>query len=75
MQLATHVRDAFQVDLPLRSLFENPTIAGIADVIIQAQVASADTEMLGEMLAELDELSDAEVQALLVEKPGEYSHD
>jgi acyl carrier protein len=30
-QLISRIRDAFKVDLPLRALFENPTILGIAE--------------------------------------------
>ena len=38
----SRIRDAFEVDLPLRNLFERPTIAGLAEVIDQlAWVAKA----------------------------------
>lgn len=32
-QLMSRVRDAFQIEMPLRSLFETPTIAGLAKTI------------------------------------------
>jgi len=36
-QLISRLRDAFQVDLPLRNIFESPTIAALAERVEEAQ--------------------------------------
>ena len=42
MKALSRIRDTFDVDLPLRNLFEHPTVAGLAEVIDQlAWVATA----------------------------------
>ena len=69
-QLIARVRDAFQVELPLRSLFLEPTVAGMATAIAQCraeQAAREDSARLEQLLAELDQLSDEEAQRLLSE--------
>ena len=44
----SRIRDTFEVDLPLRNLFERPTIAGLAEVIEQlAWVAKANAPAAG----------------------------
>jgi phthiocerol/phenolphthiocerol synthesis type-I polyketide synthase E len=53
LQLLSRVRETFQVDLPLRAIFEAPTVAGMAELIDEA------------ILLELGEMSDEEAEAAL----------
>jgi amino acid adenylation domain-containing protein len=64
-QVNSRLCDAFEMDLPLRCLFETPTVAGLSVAIVQKHAAAADDELLAQALAELDELSEEEVQAML----------
>jgi amino acid adenylation domain-containing protein len=64
-QLITRVRQAFQIEVPLRSLFETPTVAGLAMTIAQRQTAQMAQEDMGRLLTEVEELSENEAQQLL----------
>ncbi len=44
-QVVSRVRQAFQMELPLRSLFENPTIEGFANIIQSATTVSSNSPM------------------------------
>lgn len=53
-QVMSRLRKALQVDIPLRSLFEMPTIAGLAVRIAQSQAEDTDPEEMDRLLAELE---------------------
>jgi amino acid adenylation domain-containing protein len=73
-QVVARVRNVFQVELPLRALFEEPTVAGLCHEIAKAPPCAAapvasplrvETSSRAELLAKLDRLSDEDVRALL----------
>jgi acyl transferase domain-containing protein len=76
-QVCSHLREIFQVELPLRSFFEKPTVAGLAEATGRPQPEQAKIEApalqkrprgeqdFAHLLAELDQLSPEEVEALL----------
>ncbi|HLJ32959.1 MAG TPA: amino acid adenylation domain-containing protein [Ktedonobacteraceae bacterium] len=56
-QVISRVRESLQVELPLRTLFEKPTIADFAGAIIQQELEQADSDELLQLLAEIEEFS------------------
>jgi 2-polyprenyl-3-methyl-5-hydroxy-6-metoxy-1,4-benzoquinol methylase/acyl carrier protein len=64
-QVISRVREAFHVEIPLRTMFEDSTVAGLAVSIAQAQAKHAEQEDVSRLLAELKDLSDEEAQQLL----------
>jgi acyl transferase domain-containing protein/acyl carrier protein len=75
--LIGRVRELFQVELPLHTLFENPTIAGMTQEVLRERGKEPTTydktpirkiareETTNDLLMKLDQLSDAELDALL----------
>jgi amino acid adenylation domain-containing protein len=57
----------FQIEIPLRSLFQSPTIAEMAAVIIARPGKKLGDEELAGMLAEIESMSDEDAQRLLNE--------
>ncbi len=64
-QIMSRVHHTFQVDLPLRALFETPTVAGLAQRITQNLRKKAESKDLNSLLQDLESLSDQEVESVL----------
>jgi len=57
-QLLSRVRDSFQVELPLRLMFEMPTVAGLSINIVQSRAGQLDDQDMEQLLDELEDLPD-----------------
>ncbi len=53
-QVTSRIRETFDIELPIWTIFETLTIAGLAQAIIQQEIASADSTALAEAMQELD---------------------
>jgi hypothetical protein len=65
MQLVGRVRATFMIDLPLSDLFDRPSLAALAEIVNERQIATFIGEDLDSMQQELDALSAEELMELL----------
>jgi amino acid adenylation domain-containing protein len=65
-QIISRLREAFQVELPLRAIFERHTVTKLAELVVAKQCEQAQSDALAQILFEVDELSDDEVTQQLV---------
>jgi amino acid adenylation domain-containing protein len=63
----SRLRTAFDIELPLRTIFEHSTVAELAGFVQKAQQEAATAEEIARALAEVEELSEEEVRKLLNE--------
>ncbi len=52
-QIMSRLRDAFRLELPLRTIFEAPTVEGLAGVLTRRQIEAAAPEDVARLVAEL----------------------
>jgi acyl carrier protein len=68
-QFISRLRQELQIDFPLSSLFESPTVSKCALAIAQKQAEQGNSEETDAVLTELEKLSDEEVRKLLELEP------
>ena len=64
-RVVSRVIKTFQLELPLQSLFQSPTVAEMAAVIAERQGKKLGREELERILTEVESISDEEAQRLL----------
>ena len=64
-QIISRIRSAFSIDLPLRHMFESPTIAEIAIIITKNQAKRASEAELAQILCESDATTEKDTEKLL----------
>ncbi len=68
-QLVSDLRKEFQVELPLQSLFDDPTINGVVKIIVDEQgQIKKNTAAIKNVLDHIEKLSDDEVEKMLRER-------
>jgi acyl carrier protein len=64
-QVGSRLRQSLGIDIPLRTLFEEPTVSGLAEAIVRQGLRSNDLDRIADVLGRLEGLSDDEARALL----------
>src|SRR5215213_2063424 len=65
-QLLSRVQKIFRVDLPLRRLFETPTVLGLVEALADAYGDLGPVEEISEMVKALQQMSDEELEQMAV---------
>src|SRR5205085_8446459 len=67
VQVVARLREAFQVDLPLRDFFDTPTVAELAAVLTGSQPQPEQLDEAERLLREIESLPPDQVRAKLLE--------
>jgi len=68
VQLIFRVRDVFHMDLPVRTVFETRTVAGLAEALVQYEPVPGQFEAIARVRKKINGMSADQVQAFLSDK-------
>nr|QEO74757.1 condensation domain-containing protein [uncultured bacterium] len=61
-QVISRMRETFNIEVPLRSLFESPTVSGLSMASLQQLADAMEGEEVDQILAELDDMTELDAQ-------------
>jgi acyl carrier protein len=64
-QMIFRLRDVCEFEVPLRALFERPTVAGLAEAIVTGHVEHEAPDEMSRVLERLEQMSDEEARQIL----------
>ena len=64
-QLVTRMQNVLGADITLRMMFEAPTVARFAELLMVQRMQNLDQDDLAGMLQQLEDLSEEDIQAML----------
>jgi acyl carrier protein len=65
IQVMARMREAYQVDLPVELLFKAPTVATLAEAVLEKLTEQTDGAALAQIVSELEQVSEEEALAML----------
>ena len=68
-QIISQINSLFHVRLPLRAIFEAPTVTGLSALLSALADSPANLEQTAQMILHITQLSDEEVEMMLNESP------
>jgi amino acid adenylation domain-containing protein len=68
-QMLARLESSTGIEVPLRALFDAPTVATLTEYVVRAQAAALETENLDDLLRQLEQLSEEEASAGLARSP------
>lgn len=74
-QVVSRIREAFQIELPLRQIFEEPTISGLAQVLLRDSAEQKRIQRMAELLMQFSSLSDEQAESLLRQSAASISRE
>ena len=73
IQLVSHLRETFQVEVALKKIFANPTVAGVAAALLEEESSRARVERTAELTVKLAAISDDQAESMLEKSQAGYA--